>query len=93
MPDVRFRSVRSATSALSPEAMLQLESVFHAPVIESYGMTETATQITSNLLPPGQRKPGSAGRAAGMEVAIRSTDGGWSPPGCSGEILIRGPSF
>jgi acyl-CoA synthetase (AMP-forming)/AMP-acid ligase II/acyl carrier protein len=88
---VRF--VRSATSALPPEVMLELESVFQAPVIESYGMTEAATQITSNLLPPGQRRPGSAGTAAGMEVAIRSTDGGRSPPGETGEVVIRGPSL
>ena len=88
-----IRFIRSATSALPPRVMLKLEAAFNAPVIESYGMTETATQITSNPLPPRQRKPGSAGLAAGSEVAIRSTHGDWLPPGQSGEIVVRGPNL
>lgn len=66
-----IRLIRSATSVLPPKVMLKMEEVFNVPVIESYGMTETATatQITSNPLPPRQRKPGSAGLAAGTEVA------------------------
>lgn len=88
-----IRFMRSATSALPPKVMLKLEAVFNAPVIESYGMTETATQITSNPLPPRQRKPGSAGLAAGSEVAIRSTHGDWLPPGQSGEIVVRGSNL
>ena len=70
--------------------MKELEQVFHAPVIESYGMTEAASQITSNPLPPGQRKPGSVGRAAGPEVAIMDEGGHLLPPGAAGEIVIRG---
>lgn len=88
-----IRLIRSATSALPPKVMLKLEEVFNAPVIESYGMTETATQITSNPLPPRERKPGSAGLAAGPEVAIRSINGEWMPPGQSGEIVLRGPNL
>ena len=41
-----------------------------APVIEAYGMTEAAHQMASNPLPPGARKPGTVGLAAGPEVAI-----------------------
>lgn len=88
-----IRVIRSATSALPPKVMLEMEEVFNVPVIESYGMTETATQITSNPLPPRQRKPGSAGLAAGTEVAIRDVHGDWLQPGQSGEVVLRGPNL
>jgi acyl-CoA synthetase (AMP-forming)/AMP-acid ligase II len=85
-----LRFVRSAAAALPPQVMQELEQVFNAPVIESYGMTEAAAQITSNPLPPGQRKPGSVGRPAGPEVAIMDEAGHLLPPGAAGEIVIRG---
>jgi len=53
------------------EARGRLETMFKAPLIESYGMTEAAHQMASNPLPPLARKPGTVGRAAGPEVAIR----------------------
>jgi oxalate---CoA ligase len=46
--------------------------------------------MASNQLPPGQRKPGSVGMAAGPEVAIMGEDGAILPPGHIGEIVIRG---
>jgi len=85
-----LRFVRSAAAALPPEVMEQLERVFNAPVIESFGMTEAAAQITSNPLPPGRQKPGSAGVAAGPEVAILSDAGERLPAGKVGEIVLRG---
>jgi hypothetical protein len=69
-----------------------LEEIFRAPVIESYGMTEGAHQICSNPLPPGERKKGSVGMAAGPEVSIMDDHGGSLPRGEVGEIVIRGPS-
>ncbi len=68
----------------------ELEATFDAPVIESYGMTEAAHQMASNLLPPGVRKPGTVGVAAGPEVAIMDADGSLLPAGKPGEIVIRG---
>ncbi|MCY4190383.1 MAG: AMP-binding protein, partial [Rhodospirillaceae bacterium] len=67
-----------------------LEETFGCPVIESYGMTEAAHQMASNLLPPGARKPGTVGIAAGPEVAV--LDGGNEPVpvGDVGEVCIRG---
>jgi acyl-CoA synthetase (AMP-forming)/AMP-acid ligase II/acyl carrier protein len=87
-----LRFIRSSSSALPPRVMRDLEAVFKAPVIESYGMTEASHQITSNPLPPGVRKPGSAGRAAGPEVAIMDARGQVKSVGASGEIVVRGPS-
>ena len=72
--------------------MAELESTIGCPVIDSYGMTEAAHQMTSNQLPPGLRKPGSVGAAAGPEVAIMSPDGLLMQTGHGGEIVIRGPN-
>jgi acyl-CoA synthetase (AMP-forming)/AMP-acid ligase II/acyl carrier protein len=85
-----LRLVRSASAPLPPRVMEEIESTFGIPVIESYGMTEAATQITSNRLPPFDRKPGSAGLPAGVEVAIMDEAGCLLPEGRSGEIVIRG---
>ncbi len=88
----RIRLVRSSSARLSIPVLRKLEAVFRAPVIESYGMTETAHQIASNPLPPAQREPGSVGLAAGPEVAIMDDAGDLLPPGEAGEIVVRGPN-
>jgi acyl-CoA synthetase (AMP-forming)/AMP-acid ligase II/thioesterase domain-containing protein/aryl carrier-like protein len=85
-----LRFVRSSSAALAPSVMSGLESVFDVPVIESYGMTEAAHQMASNLLPPGKRKTASVGPAAGPEIAIMDEDGNLVPAGQTGEIVIRG---
>jgi acyl-CoA synthetase (AMP-forming)/AMP-acid ligase II len=46
--------------------------------------------MASNPLPPGPRKPGSVGVAAGPEVAIMDEGGALLPRGATGEIVIRG---
>ncbi len=88
----RLRFIRSSSSSLPPTVMTELETVFGAPVIESYGMTEAAHQMTSNPLPPGARKPGTVGVAAGPEVAIMDEAGRLLPTGERGEVAIRGAS-
>lgn len=87
-----LRFIRSCSSALAPKLMAQLEAAFGAPVIEAYGMTEAAHQMTSNGLPPRQRKPGSVGHPAGVDVAIMNEAGELLPPGAEGEVVIRGPN-
>jgi len=87
-----LRFLRSSSSSIPPQVIRELEDVFHAPLIESYGMTEATHQMASNPLPPAVRKPGSVGVAAGPEIAIMSEDGGLLAPGGIGEIVIRGPN-
>lgn len=88
----KLRFIRSSSSSLPPQVMTQLEETFDCPVIEAYGMTEAAHQMTCNLLPPGARKAGSVGPAAGPEVAILSDEGEILPTGAIGEVCIRGPN-
>ena len=88
----RLRLIRSSSAALPPPVLIDLERVFQAPVIESYGMTEASHQMASNPLPPRRRKVGSVGVAAGPEVAIMDTGGALLPAGATGEVVIRGPN-
>jgi acyl-CoA synthetase (AMP-forming)/AMP-acid ligase II len=88
----RLRFIRSSSASLPPQVMAELEETFRCPVIESYGMTEAAHQMTSNLLPPAARKPACVGPAAGPEVAIMAEDGAMVAVGSVGEIVIRGPN-
>ncbi len=87
-----FRFIRSCSSALAPSLMEEMEKVFQVPVIEAYGMTEAAHQMASNPLPPGRRKPGSVGAAAGPEIAVMDDAGQLLAPGAPGEVVIRGPN-
>ncbi len=85
-----LRFVRSSSASLPRQVLTELEAVFNAPVIESYGMTEACHQMTSNLLHPGARKPGKVGVAAGPEVAIMDHAGNLLPANAPGEVVIRG---
>jgi acyl-CoA synthetase (AMP-forming)/AMP-acid ligase II len=88
----KLRFIRSSSASLPPQVMAELEEVFEAPVIESYGMTEATHQMASNPLPPRARKPGAVGIAAGPEVGIMADDDTLLPQGEIGEVVIRGPN-
>ena len=85
-----LRFFRSMSAPLPSNLLLELESVFRIPVIEAYGMTEATSQIASNPLPPGDRKPGSVGCAAGTLVKIIGTDGRQLPPCHWGDVVVEG---
>ena len=85
-----LRFIRSSSSSLPPSVMDRLEAQFGVPVIEAYGMTEAAHQMTSNRLPPGNRRSGAVGEAAGPEVSVVDADGNHLPTGSIGELVIRG---
>ncbi len=87
-----LRFIRSSSASLPPQVMAELEKVFRAPVIESYGMTEASHQMASNPLPPRPRKPGSVGVAAGPQVAVMDEAGQLLTAGSVGEVVIRGPN-
>jgi acyl-CoA synthetase (AMP-forming)/AMP-acid ligase II len=87
-----LRFIRSSSSSMPSQVIGELEQVFKTPVVEAYSMTEAAHQMTSNPLPPGKRKPGSVGVAAGPEVCVLSEAGHPVAPGVRGEIAIRGPN-
>jgi len=85
----RLRCISTGNAAMPVTVMKELERLFMAPVIESYGMTESIA-ITSNPLPPGKAKHGSAGISWGVEVAVLDDDGTILPDGKIGEVAVRG---
>ncbi|MDF1594864.1 MAG: non-ribosomal peptide synthetase [Acidimicrobiia bacterium] len=90
LPTLRF--IRSSSASLPPAVMKGLESAFGAPVIEAYGMTEAAHQMSCNPLPPARRKSGSVGIAAGPEVSILTAGEVHQRRHEIGEVVVRGPN-
>jgi acyl-CoA synthetase (AMP-forming)/AMP-acid ligase II len=88
----RLRFIRSSSASLPPQVLAKLEDTFGVPVVEAYAMTEASHQMTCNPLPPGVRKAGTVGPAAGPEVAVMDGEGNLLEPGAVGEIVIRGPN-
>jgi acyl carrier protein len=86
-----LRLVRSASTSLVHEVFGGVAALFGVPVIDTYGMTEAATQIAAN--PLQRQKPGSVGRPAGPEIAILDSKGRRLPSGKRGEIALRGPTI
>ena len=88
-PDLRF--VRSCSAPLAPAVQQDLETAFSAPVLQAYGMTETAHQVASNPLPAnGPDKTASVGIPTGAQVQVTRPDGKPGEAGETGEIWIRG---
>jgi acyl-CoA synthetase (AMP-forming)/AMP-acid ligase II len=85
-----LRFARSASAPLSPDIHKKFEKRFNIPIIETMGLTETGSQITTNPMPPGERKIGSPGKAYGNQIMIVDDQFQASPPYKKGEILVRG---
>ena len=91
-PKESFRFIRSCSAALAPSVFGDLEARFGAPVLEAYGMTEASHQMSSNPLPPGDRRPGTVGAGTGVEIAVMDDDGRLLDTGEGGEVVIKGPN-
>ena len=88
----KLRFIRSCSASLPPAVMSALEAAFGAPVLEAYGMTEAAHQMSSNPLPPSERRPGSVGRGTDVKISIMDKAGNHLPVGEAGEVVIQGPN-
>ncbi len=87
----RVRFLRSSSAPLPASDMLRLEERFGAPVIEAYSMTEASHQMCANPL-HGERRPGSVGTGAFVDVGILDEAGIEQPVGTVGEVAVRGPN-
>ena len=85
-----LRFARSASAPLSPDIHRRFEERFKVPIIETMGLTETGSQISTNPMPPALRKIGSPGKAYGNEIMIGNENQAPVEPGIAGEILVRG---
>jgi acyl-CoA synthetase (AMP-forming)/AMP-acid ligase II len=70
--------------------MARFESVTGIGVLETYGMTEAASQITANPLSARDRRPGSVGLPVGIEVRVVSDGDAPVAAGVVGNVQIRG---
>ena len=91
-PYESFRFIRSCSSPLPKEVLLGVENRFGSPVLEAYGMTEAAHQMSSNRLPPYKRYPGSVGSQTGVGITVRDEKGIELDYSELGEICVRGPN-
>jgi len=88
----RVRFIRSASAPLSSPLLEAFESATNIIVIESYGMTEAASQICANPL-RGPRKMGSVGPAVGVQLRVVSSPSGTLVDETHpGHVEIRGAS-
>jgi acyl-CoA synthetase (AMP-forming)/AMP-acid ligase II len=86
----KLRFIRSCSASLPPQVMHDLEAAFGAPVLEAYGMTEASHQMSSNPLPPSERKAGSVGRGTGVDISIMDAEGRHLKTDERGEVVIKG---
>lgn len=93
-----LRFARSASAPLPVARHQAFEARFGIPLIETYGLSEAASQITANPPPPTPRKYGSVGLPTGVAIRICAPAGMDDadlvdlPPGADGEICVRGPN-
>lgn len=92
--DIRsLRFARSASSSLSVSVLEEFEKRYKVPVIESYGITEGCSQITSNPVAKGKQKPGSVGIAYGNKIKVMDDTKKETACGVSGEVWIKGANI
>jgi acyl-CoA synthetase (AMP-forming)/AMP-acid ligase II len=95
-----LRFVRTASAPLPAARLRAFEAKFGIPVIETYGLTEAASTIFANPVPPGRHKPGSVGLPLGVDLRIcqpRTDEDDRTlrdvTRGESGEVCVRGPGI
>jgi oxalate---CoA ligase len=92
-----IRFIRSASAPLPLHTLTRFEAKTGIPVVETYGMTEAASQITANPL-DSMRKPGSVGLPVGVELRVTpgrqptQVTSGQGSRYAVGNVEIRGPS-
>jgi acyl-CoA synthetase (AMP-forming)/AMP-acid ligase II len=61
-------------------------------VLQTYGMTEAAGQITANPLNPSARREGSVGLPVGVGLVVLGPEGQLLPAGETGMVALHGPA-
>ena len=92
--------MRSASAPLPVAHLRAFEQRFGLPLVETYGLTEAASTVAANPVPPGVHKPGSVGPPLGADIRIcvplqpdEHADLRDVEPGEEGEICLAGPGI
>jgi acyl-CoA synthetase (AMP-forming)/AMP-acid ligase II len=86
----RIRFARSASAPLPEHTAQRFAEHTGVSILETYGMTEAAGQITANPLDPALRRPGSVGLPIGIGLAVLGPDGHPVEPGEEGMVALLG---
>ncbi|RKF18023.1 long-chain fatty acid--CoA ligase [Alginatibacterium sediminis] len=82
----------SGGASLAVEVLEQFESIFDVPILEGYGLSETAPVASFNY-PDRPRIAGSVGQAVcGAMIKTVDSDGKTCAANEKGEVLIKGPN-
>ncbi|SMX42408.1 AMP-binding protein [Octadecabacter ascidiaceicola] len=87
-----LRFIRSISAPVPVDLKAQVEKAFGCSVIEMYGMTETAGQISTRPRATHGAKAGGVGSAVGVNVAIMDRYGNIQKTGEPGEVCVQGPT-
>ncbi len=89
-----FKSIEAFITGgepVPPELCKAWQEQFGIPLLEGYGLTETAPVVSFNR--PWANRPGTAGQLMpNVEAYCIDNDGRPVPPGTTGEIVVRGPT-
>jgi long-chain acyl-CoA synthetase len=88
----RLRFALCGSAPVPVEVMKTYESLFHCPVIEGYGLSESTCRSTFNPV-DGRRKVGSVGLPIGNEMNVFDDDDRELAPLQVGEIVMRGANL
>lgn len=65
-----LKFIRTASAPLPVAYLERFEKTFRVALIETYGISEAASTITANPVPPGMHKAGSVGLPIGVSLKI-----------------------
>ena len=88
--DLKLRLIRSSSASLPPAVFEELNEIFVCPIVEAYGMTEAAHQMTSNPLGANMQKAGFVGIVTSPAVCVMDQQGVQKQTGEEGEVCIKG---
>jgi long-chain acyl-CoA synthetase len=88
----RLRFALCGSAPVPVEVMKRFESLFHCPVVEGYGLSESTCRATFNPIDE-RRRIGSVGLPIGNEIRIFGDDDRELGTNQVGEIVLRGPNI
>jgi acyl-CoA synthetase (AMP-forming)/AMP-acid ligase II len=85
-----IRFARSASAPLPASVLSGFTAHTGVSVLETYGMTEAAGQITANPIDADARRAGSVGLPVGVGLTVLDAQGRPVAPGVEGMVALRG---
>ncbi|MBS0466960.1 MAG: AMP-binding protein [Proteobacteria bacterium] len=88
----RLRLIGVAGSPLTPELKASVEAQFQLPLLNGYGLTETAPTIAQVRAQAPRNDCAVGPPIPGVQVRIVNPQGEDLPAGAAGELWVRGPN-